>query len=146
MESIGGGRWWLGLGNLGGLGNSLDRNPMQRLARIRPASTLRRFSSTLASDVYTSNTSSPATTTSPTTLTSKQRRIIEEIIRVDQAGELGANVIYQGQKAVFARQGKVELANLIQVSSQDSVRKTIALIQLVTGHVGLGEEAHTDVR
>lgn len=89
---------------------------MQRLVRTRPATALKRFSSTLASDVYTSNTASPATKSSPTTLTPKQRRIIEEIIRVDQAGELGANVIYQGQKAVFARQGKVELANLIQVS------------------------------
>lgn len=80
------------------------------------ASGSRRLSSTLASDVYTTNTSTPATTTSPTSLTAKQRRIIEEIIRVDQAGELGANVIYQGQKAVFAKQGKVELAKLIQVS------------------------------
>ncbi|EJT49927.1 ubiquinone metabolism-related protein [Trichosporon asahii var. asahii CBS 2479] len=39
----------------------------------------------------------PGTTSSPS-LTPEQRRLLEEIVRVDHAGELGANWIYRGQK------------------------------------------------
>lgn len=42
--------------------------------------------------------------------------MLEEIIRVDQAGELGANYIYAGQLAVLSRTGDKRVADLIQVS------------------------------
>ena len=36
-------------------------------------------------------------------LTSEERKILEEIIRVDHAGEHGATQIYRGQMAVFKK-------------------------------------------
>ncbi|KEI40405.1 uncharacterized protein L969DRAFT_87054 [Mixia osmundae IAM 14324] len=71
----------------------------------------------LPSSAYLSPSGNPdfpeaATTGTPADLTRAQRRIIERIIRVDQAGELGANWIYRGQLAVLGR--NKSLAELIQ--------------------------------
>jgi ubiquinone biosynthesis monooxygenase Coq7 len=48
-------------------------------------------------------------------LTPEQRDVLEKIIRVDQAGELGANYIYYGQKAVFAAGSDKRTAAIVQV-------------------------------
>lgn len=45
----------------------------------------------------------PAVTTTPEDLTEQQKRALESALRVDQAGELAANYIYMGQKAVLGR-------------------------------------------
>lgn len=58
-----------------------------------------------------------ATRSTPLDLTPKQRQLLEEIIRVDQAGELGANYIYQGQHAVFRRGRDKRVADIVQVSA-----------------------------
>lgn len=58
-----------------------------------------------------------ATNETPLDLTPKQRTLLERIIRVDQAGELGANYIYQGQLAVLSRRKDKDVVNLVQVSS-----------------------------
>ncbi|KAF9144414.1 ubiquinone biosynthesis monooxygenase Coq7 [Mortierella sp. GBA39] len=59
----------------------------------------------------TSSTDSPSSTDSapvpPLKLSKEQRELLEEIIRVDQAGELGANWIYRGQYAVLGSDKKV---------------------------------------
>ncbi|KAI8595049.1 hypothetical protein EDD21DRAFT_56957 [Dissophora ornata] len=43
----------------------------------------------------------------PLRLSQEQRALLEEMIRVDQAGELGANWIYRGQYAVLGSDKKV---------------------------------------
>lgn len=48
-------------------------------------------------------------------LTPRQKRVLERIIRVDQAGELGANYIYYGQHAVLNRGKDKHAADLVQV-------------------------------
>lgn len=57
-----------------------------------------------------------STTETPSDLTPKQRTLLERIIRVDQAGELGANYIYMGQLAVLSRGKEKATADLVQVS------------------------------
>ncbi|KAF9959820.1 hypothetical protein BGZ72_008738 [Mortierella alpina] len=46
-------------------------------------------------------------TVPPLRLSKEQREVLEEMIRVDQAGELGANWIYRGQYAVLGSDKKV---------------------------------------
>jgi hypothetical protein len=43
----------------------------------------------------------------PLKLSKEQRKLLEEMIRIDQAGELGANWIYRGQHAVLGSDKKV---------------------------------------
>lgn len=45
----------------------------------------------------------PAITTTPGDLPEQQKRALHSALRVDQAGELAANYIYMGQKAVLGR-------------------------------------------
>ena len=56
-----------------------------------------------------------ATTETPE-LTATQREVLEHLIRVDQAGELGANYIYRGQHAVVSLKTDQRTTDLIQVS------------------------------
>lgn len=49
-------------------------------------------------------------------LNPRQREIIEKIIRVDQAGELGANYIYRGQRAILGLGTDKKTTDLVQVS------------------------------
>lgn len=58
----------------------------------------------------------PGTTSSPS-LTPEQRRLLEEIVRVDHAGELGANWIYRGQKWGSAVRGDGKTVGKVEVSS-----------------------------
>lgn len=55
-------------------------------------------SSISTSSSSTSQRTIDATTSTPLNLTPKQKDLLSRIIRVDQAGELGANWIYRGQK------------------------------------------------
>jgi ubiquinone biosynthesis monooxygenase Coq7 len=45
--------------------------------------------------------------TKNTSLTSKQKQLIDSMIRIDQAGEIGANCIYKGQMAILGNDKKV---------------------------------------
>jgi ubiquinone biosynthesis monooxygenase Coq7 len=63
-----------------------------------------------------------ASTVPPLRLSKEQREMLEEMIRIDQAGELGANWIYRGQYAVLGSDKKVGpllqvLVSAIQFSS-----------------------------
>lgn len=57
-----------------------------------------------------------ATTESPN-LSLEQKQVIDRIIRVDQAGELGANWIYRGQKAAMALRGDWKAVKQIEVGA-----------------------------
>jgi ubiquinone biosynthesis monooxygenase Coq7 len=56
-----------------------------------------------------------ATTSTPSDLTPQQRLLLERTIRVDQAGELGANWIYKGQKLVMDVLGEKKTAQKVEV-------------------------------
>ncbi|POY70748.1 hypothetical protein BMF94_6158 [Rhodotorula taiwanensis] len=74
-----------------------------------------------------------ATTESPP-LTPRQREIIDKIIRVDQAGELGANYIYRGQRAVFGLGSDRKTTQIVQ-DMWDGEKKHIATFdKLITQH------------
>ncbi|KAF9191413.1 ubiquinone biosynthesis monooxygenase Coq7 [Haplosporangium sp. Z 767] len=65
-------------------------------------------SSTEHSTDTTSSDASPSDSpVPPLRLSKEQRELLEEMIRVDQAGELGANWIYRGQYAVLGSDKKV---------------------------------------
>ncbi|WWC67733.1 uncharacterized protein I206_101645 [Kwoniella pini CBS 10737] len=55
-----------------------------------------------------------ATTTTPNNLTIEQKQLIDSIIRVDQAGELGANWIYRGQKWAMDLKGDKETSKQVE--------------------------------
>ncbi|GAA6038509.1 hypothetical protein JCM8097_004604 [Rhodosporidiobolus ruineniae] len=75
-----------------------------------------------------------ATTETPE-LTPRQREIVERIIRVDQAGELGANYIYYGQHAVLANLGRDKrVAELVQAMWDGEKKHIAAFDKLVTQH------------
>ncbi|KAF4603943.1 hypothetical protein EYR40_001118 [Pleurotus pulmonarius] len=65
-------------------------------------------SKTIASSVYTNspNTHDPAVSSTPE-LTPEQHQILDTALRVDQAGEVAANWIYNGQLFVLGRDPKV---------------------------------------
>lgn len=50
-----------------------------------------------------SNSTHPAVTTSPFSITSEQRAALDSALRVDQAGEVAANWIYKGQLSVLGK-------------------------------------------
>lgn len=82
-------------------------------APTRQATTSAASASTSNSHNNTSSADSSSTSTDasvslpPLKLSKEQREILEEMIRVDQAGELGANWIYRGQYAVLGSDKKV---------------------------------------
>jgi hypothetical protein len=83
---------------------------LQPLTRSVTTATL-----SLPSTAYTEAAKSglPAVQSTPDDLTLSERRALECALRVDQAGEIAANYIYQGQMAVLGRDRQVR--NLIQV-------------------------------
>ncbi|KAG8861999.1 hypothetical protein FRB96_002442 [Tulasnella sp. 330] len=60
-----------------------------------------------ASAAYIHEPPNQSTTSTPDDLTPRQRKYLQSAIRVDQAGELAANAIYQGQLFVLGRDKKV---------------------------------------
>lgn len=75
------------------------------------ANSSRRLLSTASqpSDAYTRNveTATASTSGTPKLLTRAQSECIDRAIRVDQAGEVAANYIYQGQMAILGRERRV---------------------------------------
>ena len=67
-----------------------------------------RMQTTLASAAYTepSQPSTAMTSSTPGDLTPQQREVLSRAIRVDQAGEVAANTIYEGQLLVLGRDPK----------------------------------------
>lgn len=103
---------------------------------LRPAS--RSFSSTLAfgsaSHAYhiphvpTAGPSRPPPPPAPTRatterpiLTPEEQQVIDRIVRVDQAGELGANWIYRGQKLGMGIRGDRKAVKQIDVSFRKAI-------------------------
>lgn len=64
----------------------------------------------LPSTAYTDaqNPNNPATTTTPNTISVGQRHALDSALRVDQAGEIAAVSIYQGQMAVLGQDAKLK--------------------------------------
>ncbi|KAF9403704.1 hypothetical protein BGZ94_004540, partial [Podila epigama] len=60
-----------------------------------------------SSETNKDNTGAQTDAVPPLRLSREQRAILEEMIRIDQAGELGANWIYRGQYAVLGSDKKV---------------------------------------
>jgi len=71
----------------------------------------------LPSKAYTAalDSSNPATGSTPSDLKTAERNLLDSALRVDQAGEIAANYIYQGQMAVLGQDR--EAGKLIQVSA-----------------------------
>lgn len=74
----------------------------------------------------------PAVTTTPEDLPEQQRRALDRALRVDQAGELAANYIYMGQKAVLGRDPVT--GPLIQARTRLLVAWTAYLIRYWLGY------------
>jgi len=104
-----------------------------------------------ASAAYTHGLADESTSSTPSDLTPRQRETLHSAIRVDQAGELAANAIYQGQLFVLARDQKVapiiqdmweqekkhfKVMNLLQ--AQHRVRPTILWEVARVAGFGLG--------
>ena len=69
------------------------------------------------SSAYLDRTRGPdvSTSSTPDDLSPSQRRVLEAALRVDQAGEIAANYIYEGQLAILQRDPLASA--LIQASS-----------------------------
>ncbi|GAA5830925.1 hypothetical protein JCM11251_005080 [Rhodosporidiobolus azoricus] len=77
---------------------------------------------------------SRATTETPE-LTPQQRDVLAKIIRVDQAGELGANYIYYGQHAVISNLTRDKrVTDLVQTMWDGEKKHIAAFDKLITQH------------
>lgn len=94
----------------------------------------------LPSKAYTaaSKCSNPATESTPSDLRPTERNFLDSALRVDQAGEIAANYIYQGQMAVLCRDR--EVGKLIQVCVQH-IYPHFLTREMELGHVGARKEA-----
>lgn len=88
------------------------------------------------SDSEISQSSIEATTETPGNLTEEQKKLIERIIRVDHAGELGANWIYRGQKWAMDVKGDNKTARQVEVRSFSALDRLKSLLSSVLGNVG----------
>lgn len=83
----------------------------------RPAQSIR-TSSSLASEAYTSGSRDSATHGTPTNLSAAEREALERELRVDHAGEIAANTIYQAQADVFGAMGDTKTRDMMIVSAE----------------------------
>ncbi|GAA5862540.1 hypothetical protein JCM8547_002097 [Rhodosporidiobolus lusitaniae] len=67
-------------------------------------------------------------------LTPAQRDVLEKIVRVDQAGELGANYIYYGQHAVMSLGKDKKTTDLVQAMWDGEKKHIAAFDKLITQH------------
>ena len=92
---------------------------LQLQSRCLRHSRLRCFVHTrpVPSSAYLDGARSPdvSTSSTPDDLSPSQRRLLEAALRVDQAGEVAANYIYEGQLAILRRDPVA--STLIQASS-----------------------------
>ena len=100
------------LNNLGMLSRASYRAATQTFSR-----TFATRANNLPSSSYThaSTSNGPATQGTPQDLSPSEREALQAALRVDQAGEIAANYIYQGQMAVLGRDKS--MGPLISVSS-----------------------------
>lgn len=96
---------------------------MNSLLRTKPIGSFRpksaaRFNSNLASSAYTHPSSSinKAIHRTPDSLSAKDRNELESMLRVDHAGEIAANTIYQAQAEMFRRLGDHKTSRMMEVS------------------------------
>ncbi|KAF9036776.1 COQ7 protein [Panaeolus papilionaceus] len=92
-------------------------------------------SSSFPSDAYTKPSaaaSSDAVNTTPSDLTESQRKALDSALRVDQAGEIAANYIYMGQKAILGRDPK--LNELIQEMWDQEKKHLVVMDKLQVQH------------
>ncbi|KAF9533344.1 COQ7 protein [Crepidotus variabilis] len=104
---------------------------------LRLAPSLSRTFTTAArrtpSSLYTKvSQNSRATTSTPSDLTDTEREVLEGALRVDQAGEIAANYIYMGQKAVLGRDK--ELGELIQDMWDQEKKHLLVMDKLQVQH------------
>ncbi|KAG8941775.1 hypothetical protein FRC04_004092 [Tulasnella sp. 424] len=90
-----------------------------------------RLASRLASDAYF-EPASEGTSKTPENLTPRQRQVLSQALRVDQAGELAANTIYQGQHFVLGQDRKV--GDVIQEMWDQEKRHLKVMNQLQRQH------------
>ncbi|GAA5955566.1 hypothetical protein JCM3765_006816 [Sporobolomyces pararoseus] len=76
----------------------------------------------------------PRATSETPQLDRRQREILEKIIRVDQAGELGANYIYRGQRAVLGLGRDKKTTDLVQAMWDGEKKHIAAFDKLITQH------------
>ncbi|KAK7693102.1 hypothetical protein QCA50_002668 [Cerrena zonata] len=110
-------------------------------------------SSALPSSAYTdpTNRGGPSTLSTPKDITEDQRQALNAALRVDQAGEVAANYIYQGQLAVLGRhrtagpliqemwdQEKKHLQVMNRLQVQHNVRPTVLWEVAKVAGFGLG--------
>jgi len=57
-------------------------------------------------------------------LTAEEQQVIDRIVRVDQAGELGANWIYRGQKMAMGLRGDRKAVKQIDVCTHFSRKRS----------------------
>ncbi|KAF9237669.1 COQ7 protein [Melanogaster broomeanus] len=89
--------------------------------------TTTRSLATRASASYTdsANAHDPRVTTTPQDITPDQREALGSALRVDQAGEIAANYIYQGQMVEMWDQERRHLIVMNKLQIQHQVRPTI---------------------
>ena len=80
------------------------------------------------SSAYLDRTRGPdvSTSSTPDDLSPSQRRVLEAALRVDQAGEIAANYIYEGQLAILRRDPVASA--LIQASSTPSSSRSTSYL------------------
>ncbi|KAG8988571.1 hypothetical protein FRB90_002682 [Tulasnella sp. 427] len=100
-------------------------------ASTRTSPSAIRCASRLASDAYF-EPASEGTSKTPENLTPRQREVLSKALRVDQAGELAANTIYQGQHFVLGRDQKV--GDVIQEMWDQEKRHLKVMNQLQRQH------------
>ncbi|KAF5331025.1 hypothetical protein D9619_005727 [Psilocybe cf. subviscida] len=104
-----------------------------------------------SSYTQTSTSNESATQTTPQDLPTAEREMLEAALRVDQAGEIAANYIYQGQMAVLGRdkamgplisdmweQEKKHLTVMDKLQVQHNIRPTILSEVAKVAGFGLG--------
>lgn len=129
---------------------------MMRYPRHHRLPLLRSFVHTrpsVPSSAYLDRTRGPdvSTSSTPDDLSPSQRRALEAALRVDQAGEIAANYIYEGQLAILRRdpvssaliqdmwaQEKKHLAVMNKLQVQHQVRPTVLWQVAKVAGFGLG--------
>lgn len=119
------------------------RSLRSRCSRHSQLPRLRNFAHTRPppSSVYLDRASGPdvSTSSTPDNLSPSQRRLLEAALRVDQAGEVAANYIYEGQLAILRRDPAASA--LIQASSHFHSSHVISIFDVNFRICGLKKES-----
>ncbi|WVR04449.1 hypothetical protein IAU60_001452 [Kwoniella sp. DSM 27419] len=91
-------------------------------------------SSASAADAASASALAREATRGTPALTPEQKRLVDSIIRVDQAGELGANWIYRGQKWAMELKGDKATARQVEDMWENERHHLTTLAQVQTQH------------